>query len=73
MSEQVVNRLQEQNFAHPVHHFNYDDAGHLFGVPGYIPNRDVPFVRGGTPAGNGIAQAELWNRCLQFLNENLKP
>jgi len=73
MSEQVVNRLQEQNFAHPVHHFNYDDAGHLFGVPGYIPNRDVPFVRGGTPAGNGIAQAELWNRSLQFLNENLKP
>ncbi len=72
MCRQIMDELKAGELTADSRHFNYPDAGHLFGIPGYLPEQQFAFVQGGTPQGNGKAQAALWPAAIQFLDENLR-
>jgi dienelactone hydrolase len=67
LSEQVVERLEANGFAHPVDHVAYPDAGHLISR---VREDDVS-GRGGTEEGNRAAQVDARDRMLAFLRDHL--
>ena len=79
---QVVERLKSHNFAHPVEHYSYDNAGHMIARP-YVPTSNVgqvrlhpvskrPNVAGGTPEGQARANEDSWQKLLAFLDKHLR-
>jgi dienelactone hydrolase len=78
----VVERLKAHRFAHPVEHYNYENAGHMMTRP-YVPTSDVREVRnhpvtkrpnmfGGTPEGQARANEDSWQKLLAFLDRYLR-
>jgi dienelactone hydrolase len=68
MSEMVVKRLRDHNFAFPYEHIAYDDAGHMIAWK----RTDVPATRrGGTEQGNRVAQDDAERRMLEFFGRHL--
>jgi dienelactone hydrolase len=78
----VVARLKAHDFAHPVEHYSYENAGHLIARP-FMPTSDVRQVRlhpiskrpnmpGGTPEGQARANEDSWEKLLAFLDKYLR-
>lgn len=67
--EMVVERLESNDFSHPVAHRAYDDAGHLISR---VREDDVTH-RGGTVEGNRAAQLDARDRMIAFLKQTLAP
>lgn len=79
MSNEIVARLDQLDFPHPVIHHHYEDAGHAVLLPpfGEDPLRPDQVTEGllalgGTPAGVARALNDAWPRAVAFLKENLK-
>ena len=74
MSEQIVARLKQKHFHHPVQLLAYDDAGHaLFGPPVPASHPAYPSLGslGGTPAENEHAREDDWPKTIAFLHQAL--
>jgi dienelactone hydrolase len=81
MADIAVRRAERYDFAHPIVHLRYPDAGHsCFGVPGTPvftetgphPLTGVPYALGGTRAANAAARADSWPRAVAFLADVLR-
>ncbi len=80
MSEAIVARLKEHNFAHRVEHLHYPHAGHMLRYP-FLPTtardsrnphlRGARFSFGGTASADAEAQADSWKRAIEFLRTSL--
>ena len=81
-ADRIVNRLKEHKFAYPVEHYSYENAGHLITRP-HVPTWNVrevtlhpvskrPNMPGGTPEGQGRANADSWAKLLTFLEKYLR-
>ena len=68
LSDMIVTRLRAHNFAHPIEHIAYPDAGHLISS---IRTDDVTH-RGGTNEGNHKAQVDGQRRFLDFFQRTLQ-
>jgi dienelactone hydrolase len=79
-ADEVMDRLRAANFPHPYEHLRYPNAGHLIltpHVPTTVHASGHPlaksfFAYGGTPKGGAFANADSWQRVLQFLDTHLK-
>ncbi len=68
MAEQVIARLEANEFSYPYEHVAYDNAGHL------ISRITEETTRlGGTAEGNLTAQQDAQRRMLEFLAQHLEP
>jgi fermentation-respiration switch protein FrsA (DUF1100 family) len=81
LSEIAVRRAQRYNFAFPLEHLSYPDAGHMLlnlpNLPTTIrharhPIRGVDVDYGSTSAGDAFARADSWLKVLEFLQKNLE-
>ena len=81
-AENIVRRLKQHRFKHPVEHYSYENAGHRMTRP-YMPTSDVrqvqihpvskrPNVAGGTPEGQARANVDSWEKLLAFLDRYLR-
>jgi dienelactone hydrolase len=76
----IVERLEQQRFAHPYQHLSYEGAGHTIGAPygpatvlsGFHPVRQVTINYGGTPSAIAHARHDSWPKVLQFLDVHVK-
>lgn len=77
-SEQIVNRLQENN-ANTCCHINYPKAGHQLGLP-FLPSPSTTFwhpvtkrwyFMGGNAKENELAKRDYWMKMIQFFKEHL--
>ena len=68
MSEQVIARLESNEFPHEYEHVPYEDAGHVISRVTEETTR-----LGGTAAGNRAAQEDAQRRMLEFLARHLQP
>ncbi|NJC41448.1 hypothetical protein GGQ87_001706 [Brevundimonas alba] len=74
MARRVENRLRAHDFAYPVIHVAYPDAGHaVFGPPvaADAPGLERALSVGGTIPGLVAARADGWPRLLAFLRTAL--
>ncbi len=75
MADAVVQRLEQNGFAHPVDHLRYPGAGHLIPTP-YQPTTDLAALGalrlGGRPEPTAKAAEDQWPKVLDFLAENLQ-
>jgi dienelactone hydrolase len=73
MSDAVVARLGARNFAWPVVHLAYPDAGHAVSSPPALGHsqRGPDSYLGGTEAGNEGGRAGAWAATLCFLRDAL--
>jgi len=80
LADYAVQRLKDHQFAYPVTHLHYPDAGHFLGAPGlpttvthsYNPSAKTVLEAGGTAKGYAAAQADSWPKVLAFLDEQLR-
>jgi dienelactone hydrolase len=81
LAEIAERRAQQYNFAFPLEHLSYPDAGHMLinlpHLPATIrhsrhPIRHVDVDYGGTPAGDASARADSWPTVVTFLRQNLE-
>jgi dienelactone hydrolase len=80
MSEAILARLKNKNFAHAVERLHYPDAGHMLRYP-FLPTtprassnqhlRGAKFSFGGTPEADAAAQEDAWRRAIAFLQKHL--
>jgi hypothetical protein len=75
MSDSMVARLHARNFAFPVTHLAYPDAGHAVSSPPALGHstRGPDSFLGGTEAGNEGGRAGAWAATLCFLRDVLAP
>ena len=80
LAEIAVRRAQQYNFAFPLEHLSYPDAGHMVANVPYLPTtvrhsrhpiRGVGVDFGGTSAGDAFARADSWPKVVTFLRKNL--
>ena len=81
MSEAIVARLKQHNFAYRVEHLRYRHAGHMLRYP-FLPTtardsrnphlRNARFSFGGTASADAEAQADSWKRAIEFLRTSLE-
>ena len=80
LAEIAVRRAQQYNFAFPLEHLSYPDAGHMLANLPYLPTtirhsrhpiRGVDVDFGGTSAGDAFARGDSWPRVLEFLQKSL--
>lgn len=74
MSDDVVKRLQDKGFAHPVTNLAYPDAGHAVGMPpAFGASKKGPDeAAGGTAEGNAVGRADMWPKLVCFFDKALK-
>jgi dienelactone hydrolase len=80
MSEAILARLKNKNFAHAAEHLHYPDAGHMLRYP-FLPTtprssshkhlRGARFSFGGTPEADAAAQEDAWRHAIAFLQKHL--
>jgi dienelactone hydrolase len=80
LAEIAVRRAQQYNFAFPLEHLSYPDAGHMLANLPYLPTtvrhsrhpvRGVNVDFGGTSPGDAFARSDSWPKVLSFLQKNL--
>jgi len=80
LAEIAVRRAQQYNFAFPLEHLSYPDAGHMVANVPYLPTtvrhsrhpiRGIGVDFGGTSAGDAFARADSWPKVVTFLRKNL--
>jgi pimeloyl-ACP methyl ester carboxylesterase len=75
MSDTVVHRLKNANFAYFVENLKYHhaghDAGHDAGQPAIAPKWDGKGDRGGSTAGNAESTIDANPKVLEFLRKAL--
>ena len=80
LAEIAVRRAQQYNFAFPLEHLSYPDAGHMVANVPYLPMtvrhsrhpiRGVGVDFGGTSAGDAFARADSWPKVVTFLRKSL--
>ncbi len=78
LSEVAMERLTRHKHPYPYEHVGYPGAGHVFGIPPYLPatvtkgrhpQTGAVYLTGGNPKGNAFAAADSWFRILAFLEE----
>ena len=76
----LVDRLKRADYAEPVVHLDYPDAGHLISAANMNKSASDAIVHlvnkrfilcGGTPAANAKASRESWRRIVDFFNDHL--
>ena len=79
LSEVAMERLAGQKHPYPYEHVSYRGAGHVFGMPPYLPatvtkarhpHTGAVYLAGGNPKDNAFAAADSWARILRFLEES---
>jgi dienelactone hydrolase len=80
MSEAILARLKDKNFAHAAEHLHYPSAGHMLRYP-FLPTtprissnkhlRGAKFSFGGTPEADAAAQDDAWRQAVAFLQKHL--
>jgi dienelactone hydrolase len=79
MAKMIVRRLGEHEFAHPVEHLNYREAGHALRYP-YLPTTTrksrpaglkYPISFGGTAPADAAAQEDAWRHAIAFFDKHL--
>ncbi len=82
LSEIAMERLARHKHRYPYEHLSYAGAGHVFGMPPYLPATvtkgrhpatGAVYVTGGNPKGNAVAAADAWARILRFLADSFGP
>ena len=80
LSEVAMERLARHKHPYPYEHVSYPGAGHVFGLPPYLPatltkarhpQTGAVYLAGGNPKDNALAAADSWSRILRFLGESL--
>ena len=80
LSEVDMERLAGHKHPYPYEHVSYPWAGHVFGLPPYLPatltkarhpQTGAVYLAGGNPKDNAFAAADSWSRILRFLGESL--
>jgi dienelactone hydrolase len=71
MSDSVVRRLKNANFAYPVENLKYHHAGHDAGQPAIAPKLDGKGDHGGSTAGNAESTIDANPKVLEFLRKAL--
>lgn len=75
-SRMVVERLEQLKHAYPVHHLDFERAGHAIVFP-YVPTTQLVYAHpvsgristgGGEPAANARADEASWREVLAFLD-----
>jgi dienelactone hydrolase len=79
LSEVAMERLAGHKHTYPYEHVSYQGAGHVFGMPPYLPatvtkarhpHTGAVYLAGGNPKDNAFAAADSWARILRFLEES---
>ncbi len=79
LSEIAMERLARHKHPYPYEHVSYQGAGHMFGMPPFLPATVTEgrhpqtggvYLAGGTPKDNAVASADSWSRILKFLDES---
>lgn len=79
-SEQVMDRLAQQNHPYPSVHLSYPGAGHMI-RPGCIPKTFTVIIHpidggryelGGNAKDDAFASSNSWSKTLEFLAKHLK-
>jgi dienelactone hydrolase len=79
LSEVAMERLAGHNHPYPYEHVSYPGAGHVFGMPPYLPATVTKarhpqtggvYLAGGNPKDNAFASADSWSRIQKFLDES---
>lgn len=78
-SVEIIDSLRKANYAHPYEMVVYEEAGEPYLVPYVIPVsinsvRILPRLTlstGGTIRGNAFAQADTWEKTIEFLSRPL--
>ncbi|MBI5284865.1 MAG: acyl-CoA thioesterase/BAAT N-terminal domain-containing protein [Chloroflexi bacterium] len=79
LSEVAMERLAGQKHPYPYEHVSYPGAGHVFGLPPYLPatltkarhpQTGAVYLTGGNPKDNAFAAVDSWARILRFLEES---
>jgi dienelactone hydrolase len=79
MAKMIVRRLGEHEFAHPVEHLNYREAGHALRYP-YLPTTTresrpaglkYPISFGGSAEADAAAQEDAWRHAITFFDKHL--
>ena len=76
-----MQRARQNDFAFPLEHLSYPDAGHMLINLPYLPTtirqfrhpiRGVDVDYGGTSAGDAFARADSWPKAIEFLRKSLE-
>jgi len=80
MSDAIVGRLKRKKFPHTVEHLHHPRAGHMLRYP-FLPTtsrvstnkhlRGAKFSFGGSAKADAEAQADSWQRAVEFLQKHL--
>jgi dienelactone hydrolase len=68
MADKIVARLRERKFQHRVQHITFQDVGHAFATPGYLPTSRAALNNGGSPRATAWAQTTSWATVQRFLD-----
>ncbi len=80
LSEIAMERLAGHKHPYPYEHVSYPGAGHIFGMPPYLPatvtkgrhpQTGAVYLAGGNARDNAFAAIDSWARILSFLGESL--
>jgi dienelactone hydrolase len=78
LSEVAEHRLRANDHPFRYEHVVYPGAGHLIAGPPnrpttevLVPDADVRFDMGGTPAASAAARTDAWRRTVEFLSDQL--
>ena len=68
MADQIVSRLRDRTFPHRIQHITFQDVGHAFATPGYLPTYRTALNYGGSARATAWAQTTSWATLQRFLD-----